>query len=42
MCVSAQKAIIVSCKERGVDGRQEGGEAAFYGPKLDCMVKDGI
>ena len=29
-------------KERGLNARQEDGEAAFYGPKLDCMVKDAI
>ena len=42
MWASAQNAIIEACKERGLDARQEEGEAAFYGPKLDCMVKDAI
>ena len=42
MWASAQNAIIDACKERGLDARQEEGEAAFYGPKLDCMVKDAI
>ena len=42
MWASAQNAIIEACKERGLDARQEEGEAAFYGPKHDCMVKDAI
>ena len=42
MWASAQDAIIEACKERGLNARQEEGEAAFYGPKLDCMVKDAI
>ena len=42
MWASAQSAIIEACKERGLNARQEEGEAAFYGPKLDCMVKDAI
>lgn len=42
MWASAQNAIIDACKERGLNARQEEGEAAFYGPKLDCMVKDAI
>ncbi len=42
MWASAQNAIIEACKERGLNARQEEGEAAFYGPKLDCMVKDAI
>ena len=42
MWTSAQNAIIEACKERGLNARQEEGEAAFYGPKLDCMVKDAI
>ncbi len=39
---SAEQAIIDACAERGLNARTETGEAAFYGPKLDCMVKDAI
>ncbi len=39
---TAEQAIIDACAERGINARQELGEAAFYGPKLDCMVKDAI
>lgn len=39
---TAQNAIIEACKEKGLKARCELGEAAFYGPKLDCMVKDAI
>ncbi len=39
---SAEQAIIDACKEKGLKARIEYGEAAFYGPKLDCMVKDAI
>jgi len=39
---SAEQAIIEACKERGLKARVELGEAAFYGPKLDFMVKDAI
>ncbi len=38
----AEQAIIDACKEKGLNARTETGEAAFYGPKLDCMVKDAI
>lgn len=38
----AQNAIIEACAEKGLTARQEEGEAAFYGPKLDFMVKDAI
>ena len=38
----AEQAIIEACKEKGLKARTELGEAAFYGPKLDCMVKDAI
>lgn len=38
----AEQAIIDACKEKGLKARTELGEAAFYGPKLDCMVKDAI
>ena len=36
----AEQAIIDACAEKGMKARQELGEAAFYGPKLDFMVKD--
>ncbi len=39
---TAEQAIIDACKEKGINARMEKGEAAFYGPKLDCMVKDAI
>ena len=39
---TAEQAIIDACKEKGMKARQETGEAAFYGPKLDFMVKDAI
>ena len=39
---SAEQAIIDACKEKNINARVEIGEAAFYGPKLDCMVKDAI
>lgn len=38
----AESAIIEACKEKCIKARTELGEAAFYGPKLDCMVKDAI
>jgi threonine--tRNA ligase len=38
----AEKAIIEACEEKGLKARTELGEAAFYGPKLDFMVKDAI
>ncbi|MDR2086984.1 MAG: threonine--tRNA ligase [Dysgonamonadaceae bacterium] len=38
----AEKAIIDVCKERGIKAKIELGEAAFYGPKLDFMVKDAL
>jgi len=38
----AEKAIIEACEEKGLKARIEPGEAAFYGPKLDFMVKDAI
>ncbi len=38
----AEQAIIDACKEKGIRAKCEIGEAAFYGPKLDCMVKDAI
>lgn len=39
---SAEQAIIEACRERGLKAKVEYGEAAFYGPKLDFMVKDAI
>jgi threonyl-tRNA synthetase len=38
----AEQAIIEACEEKGLKARIEYGEAAFYGPKLDFMVKDAI
>ncbi len=38
----AENAIIEACEERGLKARKELGEAAFYGPKLDFMVKDAL
>ena len=38
----AEQAIIDACQEKGLPARVEYGEAAFYGPKLDFMVKDAI
>ncbi len=37
-----ENAIIEACKEKGLKAKIEYGEAAFYGPKLDFMVKDAI
>ena len=38
----AENAIIEAAKEKGLNTVVEYGEAAFYGPKLDFMVKDAI
>ncbi|UKK73251.1 threonine--tRNA ligase [Segatella bryantii] len=38
----SQNAIREACKEKGLKAVEEEGEAAFYGPKLDFMVKDAI
>ena len=38
----AEQSIIEACEEKGLSARIEYGEAAFYGPKLDFMVKDAI
>lgn len=38
----AEKAIIQAAEEKGLNFVVETGEAAFYGPKLDFMVKDAI
>ncbi|MCI6161463.1 MAG: threonine--tRNA ligase [Prevotella sp.] len=37
-----ETAIIEACQEKGLNAKIEYGEAAFYGPKLDFMVKDAI
>lgn len=39
---AAEKAIIEACAEKGLKTTTELGEAAFYGPKLDFMVKDAL
>ncbi|WP_405207040.1 threonine--tRNA ligase [Aquimarina sp. LLG6339-5] len=38
----AENAIISAAKDKGLDYIIETGEAAFYGPKLDFMVKDAL
>ena len=38
----SEDAIRQACKEKGLHTHEEVGEAAFYGPKLDFMVKDAI
>lgn len=38
----AEQAIIEACEEKGLPAKIEYGEAAFYGPKLDFMVKDAL
>ena len=38
----AERAIIEACEEKGLKADQVEGEAAFYGPKLDFMVKDAL
>lgn len=38
----AEQSIIDACKEKGLPAKIEYGEAAFYGPKLDFMVKDAL
>lgn len=38
----AERAIVEACEEKGLKARVELGEAAFYGPKLDFMVKDAL
>ena len=38
----SEQAIKDACKEKGINAHEELGEAAFYGPKLDFMVKDAI
>lgn len=39
---AAEKAIINAAEQKGLDYVIESGEAAFYGPKLDFMVKDAL
>ncbi len=38
----AERAIIEACEEKGLKTTTALGEAAFYGPKLDFMVKDAL
>jgi threonyl-tRNA synthetase len=38
----AEAAIIEACEEKGLKTVTELGEAAFYGPKLDFMIKDAL
>mgnify|MGYP005625573711 FL=1 len=38
----AEKAIVEACEEKGLNTITELGEAAFYGPKLDFMIKDAL
>ncbi len=38
----AEQAIIEATREKGLEATVELGEAAFYGPKLDFMVKDAL
>ncbi len=38
----AEQAIMEAVKEKGIEASIEIGEAAFYGPKLDFMVRDAI
>ncbi|MCD7971202.1 MAG: threonine--tRNA ligase [Candidatus Azobacteroides sp.] len=38
----AESAIVEACEEKGLKATVELGEAAFYGPKLDFMVKDAL
>jgi len=38
----SEQAIVEACQEKGLEAKIEYGEAAFYGPKLDFMVKDAL
>lgn len=38
----SEKAILETVEETGIEAKIEYGEAAFYGPKLDFMVKDAL
>ncbi len=40
--VKAEKAIIEAAEEKGLTTKVEIGEAAFYGPKMDFLVKDAL
>ena len=40
--VVAERSIIEAAAEAGLETKTELGEAAFYGPKLDFMIKDAI
>ena len=40
--IGSERAIVEACEEKGLKAKVEYGEAAFYGPKLDFMVKDAI
>ena len=42
LCEKAEQAIIEAADQKGLDYVVETGEAAFYGPKLDFMVKDAL
>ncbi len=42
MWAESEQAIIDACAEKGLEAKKVQGEAAFYGPKLDFMVKDAI
>ena len=42
MWEKAERSIVEACQEKGLNAKVEYGEAAFYGPKLDFMVKDAI
>ena len=39
---AAEQAIRDAVAEMGLEAKEEAGEAAFYGPKLDFMVKDAL
>lgn len=39
---NAEKAIIEVCQEKKIKAKIELGEAAFYGPKLDFLLKDAL
>lgn len=38
----AERSIVEACEEKGLPAKVVLGEAAFYGPKLDFMVKDAL
>ncbi len=39
---NAQQALVAVCRQLGIQAQEEPGEAAFYGPKADFVVKDCI